>query len=101
MLRAVARRLYQRRVTVTFTRREAELVKALLLAGSVNKGLAAQVADHIGHSETSGRVMLAVKNAWKKLDTAVIKRDEGQRRKENGKATIKPVDGDDDLITLF
>lgn len=92
---------YQRKVTFTLTRHEAELIKALALAGSVNQSLAAQVADHVGHGWTAGRVKRAVKNAWKKMDSAVIKRDEGQRLKENGQAATQPAESDDDFITLF
>jgi hypothetical protein len=87
---------------MTLTRTQAELIRALAMAGSVDESVAQIVAARVGHGWTAKRVMINMKGSWRKIDRAITKRDAGQRRKEGADPGPKSVgDADDDLITLF
>jgi hypothetical protein len=76
----IPRQRYQRKVRVTYTRAEAELLRRLLLRASTDKELASLFEEPGVSTKT---LMHRVKNIWRKTDRQIGKRDDRQRAKES------------------
>jgi len=76
----IPRQRYQRKVRVTYTRAEAELLRRLLLRVSTDKQFAGLFEEPGVGTKT---IMNRVKNIWKKTDRQIGKRDDQQRAKES------------------
>lgn len=76
----IPRQRYQRKVRVTYTRAEAELLRRLILRLSTDKDLASLFEEPGVSTKT---LMNRVKNIWKKTDRQIGKRDDRQRAKES------------------
>ena len=86
----IPRQRYQRKVRVTYTRAEAELLRRILLRVSTDKQFAGLFEEPGVGTKT---IMNRVKNVWKKTDRQIGKRDDRQRVKESADA----APGDDPL----
>jgi hypothetical protein len=76
----ITRQRYQRKVRVTYTRAEAELLRRLILRLSTDKELASLFEEPGVSTKT---LMYRVKNIWRKTDRQIGKRDDRQRAKES------------------
>lgn len=65
---------YQRKVSVTMTRNEAELARAIFMAVATD----IRLADRFGLPKG---IMKRARSLWRKTDRRITKRDEAQRRK--------------------
>jgi hypothetical protein len=96
----VPRQRYQRKVRVTYTRAEAELLRRLVLRVSTDNQLAGLFEEPGVGAKT---LMNRFKNIWKKTDRQIDKRDARQRTKESvdhPNHDDLPIDGDRD-VPLF
>lgn len=96
--RPIPRQRYQRKVRVTYTRAEAQLIQALILKAATDQDLAALFVEPGNGIKT---IMHRFKNAWKKLDRQIRKRDEAQQRKELVDQDPEPVDDGEKDVPLF
>jgi hypothetical protein len=97
-VRPIPKQRYQRKVRVTLTRAEAELLRRLLLRVSTDK-LAAQPYCQYGLGVKT--IMNRFKNVWRKLDRQIDKRDDKQRAKESVDQDPAPVINSDRDVPLF
>ena len=84
--------MYQRRVKTTFTRLEAEVVRQALLRLSADP-VARANAGLDGTKTTASRC----RNAWKKIDRSVQRRDEAMRAKQSGRDDDEALHIDKDV----
>jgi hypothetical protein len=88
--REVDRRIYQRKVPVTFTRAEADLVRRLLLSAATNK-YASEVLGLRGTDITRAR------RAWKRADRQIRRRDEAMKQKRFNRTYESDTVEDDEV----
>lgn len=85
----ISRRLYQRRVTVTLTRIEAELLRTIALRVGADKYLAAAFCDKGGRNAVQRRAS----SIWKKVDRQIERRDAAMRQKvQRAEASLDSID---------
>lgn len=93
----IERRLYQRRVSVTVTRIEADLLRAMALRVGIDRHL----AYHFRMYGSANVVQRRASSIWKKVDRQINRRDAAMRQKaQRVEASLDSIDLVDVVVDL-